>query len=102
MEELRYRGDERRIGFELQIEGCRSAKAAAPLDDYGVIRFRPSVLYRLLLSMSRRMVRSVSLHIAKSSRMWFSMAILLRVVPFTTSRSYSIMELCGESSSSSV
>lgn len=36
MDELRRQGDEQRTGFELQIAGCRSVKAArALLDDHG-------------------------------------------------------------------
>lgn len=36
MDELRRQGDEQRIGFELQMAGCRSVKAArALLDDHG-------------------------------------------------------------------
>lgn len=36
MDELRRRGEEQRIGFELQMAGCRSVKAArALLDDHG-------------------------------------------------------------------
>lgn len=36
MDELRRQGEEQRIGFELQMAGCRSVKAArALLDDHG-------------------------------------------------------------------
>lgn len=36
MDELRRQGEEQRIGFELQMAGCRSVKAArALLDDRG-------------------------------------------------------------------